>query len=114
MAKKIGCTIGRYHPFHKGHTAIIEKLSKEYDKVYVFVAGNKSSKKNPYPFQFRRRLINMSLSVSNVQFLMATKMDDDGHIKQIGGFLPDLIKRLRIGKQDTLHILVGRDRYAGF
>tara|TARA_Y100000310_G_scaffold309002_1_gene352670 strand:- start:546 stop:2660 length:2115 start_codon:yes stop_codon:yes gene_type:complete len=114
MAKRIGVTIGRYHPFHKGHEAIIRKLSKDYDKVYVFIAGNKSGKKNPFPFAIRKRIINLSLKgAGNVKFLMAVKTDDDGRIKGTG-YVPDLIQRLKLNPKDSLDVLVGNDRFAGF
>lgn len=111
---KIGVTIGRYQPFHKGHEAIIRKLASEYDRVYVFVAGNKTGKGNPFPFSFRKQIINASLAgVSNVRFLMAVHMDDDGRLRGTG-YVPDLIKRLSIKANDTVDILVGNDRFANF
>jgi len=114
MGKKIGVTIGRYQPFHKGHEAIVRKLSKEYDRVYVFVAGNKMSKGNPLPFAFRKKIINLSMKgASNVKFLMAVMVDDDGRMRGTG-YLPDLIKRLKIKPDDRVDILVGNDRYQNY
>ncbi len=35
--KKIGFTIGKFAPFHKGHQYLIEKAIKEMDEFYVIV-----------------------------------------------------------------------------
>lgn len=35
--KKVGLTIGKFAPFHKGHEYLIEKSLEEVDKLYVMV-----------------------------------------------------------------------------
>lgn len=37
MEKKIGLTIGKYAPFHKGHEYLINKALKEVDLLYIFI-----------------------------------------------------------------------------
>lgn len=37
MCKKIGFTIGKFAPLHKGHQLLIETALKEMDKLYVVV-----------------------------------------------------------------------------
>lgn len=114
MAKTVGVTIGRYHPFHRGHEVLIRKLAREYDKVYVFVAGNRSGKKNPFPFSIRKKIINLSLKdTSNVKLHMAMYTDDDGKIRH-SAYIPALVSRLKLKKDDTLHLLVGNDRFMDF
>ena len=37
MGKKIGFTIGKYAPLHKGHQMLLEKALKEMDEVYCVI-----------------------------------------------------------------------------
>lgn len=37
MEKKIGLTIGKYAPFHKGYEYLINKALKEVDLLYIFI-----------------------------------------------------------------------------
>ena len=37
MGKKIGFTIGKFAPFHKGHEYLIETALKDMDEFYVIV-----------------------------------------------------------------------------
>ena len=37
MDKKIGFTIGKFAPFHKGHQYLIETALKEMDKLIVIL-----------------------------------------------------------------------------
>jgi cytidyltransferase-like protein len=61
-ADMIGATIGRYQPFHAGHATIIRNLANKFQKVIVFVAGQKQDKKNPFSHDLRLELMKESLT----------------------------------------------------
>jgi cytidyltransferase-like protein len=115
-ADTVGVTIGRYQPLHKGHSEIIRKLAKQFTKTIVIIAGNKIDKNNPFSYELRMDMMDLSLSdvVSKIEF---HKAEFDG---KSSGFLPgvlsDIVKRggSSIKPGVAVNVLVGPDRLEEF
>lgn len=91
---KIAVFIGRFQPFHNGHLSILEKASKEFDKVIVLVgsANRRSSIKNPFSPDVRMQWIesiasetlptlNIRISSINDSFYNETKWETEVYYK---------------------------------
>jgi cytidyltransferase-like protein len=112
-ADTVGVTIGRFQPFHKGHAEIIRKLTTRFTKVVVIVAGNRPDAKNPFSYELRRELMEMSLPDVEPK-LEVYKAEVDG---KATGYLPGILNRIIVDKNSSVEydtaitILVGPDRY---
>lgn len=112
-ADRVGVTIGRYQPFHRGHAAVVRELAKTHDRIIVLVAGNKKDKKNPFSFKLRKRMLELSLPELQNR-LQIVKAEVDG---SPSGFLPGILAEVAKSgltslKGDTaVEVLVGEDRY---
>jgi len=111
-ADKVGVTIGRYQPFHKGHAEVIRDLAHKFNKVIVIVAGNTKDKKNPFSFDLRLEMMKKSLP-DVFSKLEVHKAEFDG---KNSGFIPGVLSDIVKNKRSTLEadvaatILVGQDR----
>ncbi len=112
-ADKIGVTIGRFQPFHKGHAEMIRDLARRFNKVIVIVAGNSKDKKNPFTYETRLEMMKKSLPdvMSKVEVYKA-QFGGKGS-GYIPGIMSDIIKDTRSSVEgDTaITILVGEDRF---
>jgi cytidyltransferase-like protein len=112
-ADTVGVTIGRFQPFHKGHAEIIRKLATKFTKVVIIVAGNRPDAKNPFSYELRRELMEMSLPDVEPK-LEVYKAEVDG---KATGYLPGILNRIIVDKDSSVEydtaitILVGPDRY---
>lgn len=73
--------IGRFQPFHLGHLKVIQKISKEYDKVIIGIGSSQYSNTNDNPFSAdeRKKMINKSLEmvkVSNYEIILIPNIND--------------------------------------
>jgi len=48
---------GRFQPFHKGHAAVYNKLSKMFPQVYITTSGKTELDKSPFSFDEKREMI---------------------------------------------------------
>ncbi len=109
---KIGVTIGRFQPFTEAHGKMIRELTKAFDKVIVFIAGNKKDSDNPFSYDLRLEIIQKSLPdvISKIELCKA-----EANGKQ-SGYIPDLLlsfsrENTSIMNSDTaVTVLVGADR----
>lgn len=60
--------IGRFQPFHKGHLKIINKISKEYDKIIIAIGSSqyKDTKDNPFSADERKKMIKETLEEKKI------------------------------------------------
>lgn len=107
---KIGLTIGRFHPFTKGHAAMVRTLCKRFDRVVVLIAGNNTAKpENPFSFELRKEMMKESLP-DVFSKLEVYKSDT--------AFLPSILSKLAVDTKSAVEgdtavtILVGQDRVA--
>lgn len=111
-AASIGLTVGRFQPFHKDHARLIRKMAQRYDKVIIAVTGNKRSAENPFPFELRKELIDMSLPDVEPK-LEIYKIDG-------GAFLPSILEHVADSGSksyqpgDAVEVVVGEDRFEEF
>lgn len=64
MDKKVGVILARFQPIHNGHLELIKKAILENDEVLVIIGSvDKLNKRNPIPWNIRRKLVNESLEV---------------------------------------------------
>ena len=112
-ADKVGVTIGRFQPFHRGHATLVRRLARTHDRVVVFVAGLHRDERNPFSFELRKKMMEASLPdvVSKLEIVRA-------EVRGVQtGFLPTLLSDLtmRSGSSVTpetaVEVLVGPDRY---
>jgi len=111
-AARVGVTLGRFQPFHKGHAAIIRDLCKKYTRVIVLVAGNKRDKKNPFSYELRLEMMKNSLPdvFSKIE---VHKAEFEG---KSSGYIPGILSDISINKKSSIQgdtafeILVGDDR----
>lgn len=62
--KKVGVILARFQPIHNGHLELIKKAILENDEVLVIIGSvDKLNKRNPIPWNIRRKLVNESLEV---------------------------------------------------
>ena len=56
--------IGRFQPFHKGHSSVIEEALKKSSKVLVLIGepSEKETPKNPFSYSMRLRIIQNTLN----------------------------------------------------
>lgn len=111
---QVGVTLGRFQPFHRGHAAVVRDLTKKFDRVIIFVAGNNGDKKNPFSYQTREDMIKRSLPdvVSKIEIRPATfQGKSSGYLP---GILSDVVKTGESSlKPDTaFQVVVGQDRVA--
>lgn len=111
QAASIGLTVGRFQPFHKDHARLIRKMAQRYDKVIIAVTGNKVSAENPFPFELRREL--MELSLPDVEPKLEVYQVDKG-------YLPSILEHVASSGKSSykpgmaLEVVVGEDRVEEF
>ena len=113
IADKVGVTIGRFQPFHKGHAEMVRNLTHKFNKVIVIVAGNSKDKKNPFSYDTRVKMMQASLPdvMSKIEIHKAEFAGKgSGYVP---GILSDIIKNKRSSVEiDTaITVLVGEDRF---
>ncbi len=59
---KIGLVIGRFQPFHKGHTYLFDRALQLSDKIIIGI-GSSDTKNEDNPFNYRQRLRMLSLFI---------------------------------------------------
>lgn len=113
----VGVTIGRFQPFHKGHADLVRKLTNQFDKVIILVAGNDDSKEeNPFSYETRVELMMKSLR-DVVPKLEVHKAEFQG---KDSGYIPGIVSDIvddtksSINHENAINILVGSDRFASF
>lgn len=112
-ADRVGVTIGRYQPFHRGHAEVIRRLAAKFDRVLVIVAGNTRDKKNPFSYDLRIELLKRSLpDVLNKVEIHRAEVGGKG-----SGFVPGVLSDIIKDKNSSLEadvavtVLVGEDRF---
>jgi cytidyltransferase-like protein len=108
----IGVTIGRFQPFHAGHATIIRNLATQFQKVVVFIAGQKQSRDNPFSHEIRLKMMEASLPDvwSKIEVYPAMVAGKGT------GYLPGLIATVAksgassIKPGSRVSVLVGEDR----
>ena len=101
---KIGIILGRFQPPQRMHIELIRKALRENDRVYVFVAGQKTDKRNPIPHQLRANVLEKFVGDKRVQIYAAKT-----------GFLPALIEdHADLNNVGLINAYCGTDRKAGF
>ena len=105
----IGVTIGRFHPFTKGHAAMIRELARRFSKVVVLIAGNnQTDPANPFSFELRKDMMKASLPD------IFSKLEVH---KTMVGYLPKVLSDLAINTSSVVEgdsgvtLLVGPDRF---
>jgi len=51
---------GRFQPFHKGHKAVYDHLSGEYDNVYVATSDKVDPPKSPFSFDEKKKMMELT------------------------------------------------------
>jgi len=101
---KIGIILGRFQPPQKMHIELIERALKENDRVYVFVAGQGTDKRNPIPHQLRANVLEKFVNDKRVQIYAAKS-----------GFLPALIdSHADLNNVGLINAYCGTDRKPKF
>jgi cytidyltransferase-like protein len=111
-ADRVGVTIGRFQPFHKGHAEIVRDLARRYTKVVVLVAGNRQDRRNPFSFDLRVDMMKRSLpDVAGKVEVFRAEAGGKG-TGYVPGILSDIAinKRSAIDAETAFEILVGPDR----
>ncbi len=93
---KIGFTIGKFAPLHKGHQYLIEKALKEMDKFYVIIYETKVTK---VPIQTRASWIKNIYPTINLIFAKNPPSQyglDEESVKIQIDYLKQLIKDIKV------------------
>lgn len=79
--KTIGVYWGRFNPVHKGHMAVIKKLSKKVDRLTIAVgsAQLKNEKNNPFSGAERARMIRAYLDEEGITCRVVAVNDQGGY-----------------------------------
>jgi HTH-type transcriptional repressor of NAD biosynthesis genes len=90
--KKRAVIVGKFHPFHKGHSLLIETAESECDEVYVLVCDND---KYTIPADIRRVWIEKTHPKVRVMIIPDIDKDDDStawakHTISFLGFVPEV------------------------
>ena len=56
VQKTIAVYPGRFHPFHKGHKAVYDHLSKKYDEVFI-ATSDKQEEGSPFSFEEKKKMM---------------------------------------------------------
>ena len=62
---KRGVYIGRFHPFHKGHFAVIQQMAEECDEIIVVVGSAEKNYERENPFTAGERITMISEAFKN-------------------------------------------------
>lgn len=55
---KVGLIIGRFQPFHNGHSYLILKALEDIDKIIINIgSANVSNRDNPFNFKQRKKMV---------------------------------------------------------
>lgn len=112
-ADRVGATIGRFQPFHKGHAELIRNLARRFTKVIVLVAGNRKGPDNPFSFDLRVEMMRASLPDVESK-LEVYRAEVDG---KPSGFVPGILDGVvrkgstSVRPETAVTIIVGQDRY---
>ncbi len=68
--------IGRFQPFHKGHLAIVKKMSHKYRLTIVIGSTNRKSGENPFSAVLREKMIRAALKEAGVKGVPVLPMPD--------------------------------------
>lgn len=99
--KKVGMMIGRFQPPTIAHFQLIKNALHENDVVYVFVAGQKESADNPFPYEIRKEILS---------YLRNVVINPAG-----SGFAPGLIEdNIDLNGVSLVNLYCGTDRVAGY
>jgi nicotinamide-nucleotide adenylyltransferase len=60
--------IGRFQPFHLGHLNVIEKISKQYEKIIIGIGSSqfRDNLNNPFSSEIRKKMIEKSLKTAKI------------------------------------------------
>lgn len=78
--------IGRWQPFHEGHKALIEVVLKRGQDVVIAVRNTPISKKNPYTYFQRYRIIQEAMEEwgERVQIVEIPDISGVAHGRDVG------------------------------
>ncbi|MBI2099067.1 adenylyltransferase/cytidyltransferase family protein [Candidatus Uhrbacteria bacterium] len=68
--------IGRFQPFHKGHLAVVKKMSRKYRLIILIGSTNRKSGENPFPANLRKKMIRAALKDARIKNVRIVAMPD--------------------------------------
>jgi len=81
--------IGRFQPFHLGHLKLIETAEKDLDRIIIGIGSSQFShtKRNPFTAEERKRMIEESLNIKNIQIIPIPDVNNDkvwvSHVRKL-------------------------------